>query len=201
RGGSPDLERQSECDRENRDDGCGWCRPKLHGTRPDSRHAESAEARGPIDQGHWPDRAERGVRGAGDCLHPCAEAGPREGEHLRRWHLVGSPVGLHRCEDPHHAGPRLIAPEYAVRSRHHVHRRWARDCDDRRARLMAAYDRILVEISDHIGTVTLNRPEKANAFDPDMCDDLLEALRMVSSADQVRVIVITGAGKTFCAGA
>jgi len=66
---------------------------------------------------------------------------------------------------------------------------------------MAAYDRILVEISDHIGTVTLNRPEKANAFDPDMCDDLLEALRMVSSADQVRVVVITGAGKTFCAGA
>jgi 2-(1,2-epoxy-1,2-dihydrophenyl)acetyl-CoA isomerase len=66
---------------------------------------------------------------------------------------------------------------------------------------MAAYDRILVEISDHIANVTLNRPEKANAFDPDMCDDLLEALRMVSSADQVRVIVITGAGKAFCAGA
>ncbi|HET8713829.1 MAG TPA: enoyl-CoA hydratase/isomerase family protein [Gemmatimonadales bacterium] len=66
---------------------------------------------------------------------------------------------------------------------------------------MAAYDRILVEISDHIGTVTLNRPEKANAFDPDMCEDLLEALRMLSSADQVRVIVITGAGKAFCAGA
>jgi 2-(1,2-epoxy-1,2-dihydrophenyl)acetyl-CoA isomerase len=66
---------------------------------------------------------------------------------------------------------------------------------------MAAYDRILVEISDHIGTVTLNRPEKANAFDPDMCDDLLEALRMLASADQVRVIVVTGAGKAFCAGA
>ena len=66
---------------------------------------------------------------------------------------------------------------------------------------MAAYDRILVEISDHIGHATLNRPEKANAFDPDMCDDLLDALRMLSSADQVRVIVITGAGKAFCAGA
>lgn len=66
---------------------------------------------------------------------------------------------------------------------------------------MAAYDRILVEITDHVGTVTLNRPEKANAFDPDMCDDLLEALRMVASADQVRVIVLTGAGKAFCAGA
>ena len=60
---------------------------------------------------------------------------------------------------------------------------------------MAAYERILVEINDHVGTVTLNRPEKANAFDPDMCDDLLEALRMLASADQVRVIVITGAGK------
>jgi 2-(1,2-epoxy-1,2-dihydrophenyl)acetyl-CoA isomerase len=66
---------------------------------------------------------------------------------------------------------------------------------------MAAYDRILVEISDHIGNVTLNRPDKANAFDPEMCADLLEALGMLSAADQVRVIVITGAGKAFCAGA
>jgi len=66
---------------------------------------------------------------------------------------------------------------------------------------MAAYERILVEITDHIGTVTLNRPEKANAFDPGMCVDVLEALRMLATADQVRVIVITGAGKAFCAGA
>jgi 2-(1,2-epoxy-1,2-dihydrophenyl)acetyl-CoA isomerase len=66
---------------------------------------------------------------------------------------------------------------------------------------MAAYDRIMVEISDHIGNVTLNRPEKANAFDPEMCDELLEALHMLATADQVRVIVITGAGKAFCAGA
>jgi len=66
---------------------------------------------------------------------------------------------------------------------------------------MAAYERILVEITDHIGTVTLNRPEKANAFDPGMCVDMLEALRMLAGADQVRVIVITGAGKAFCAGA
>ena len=35
---------------------------------------------------------------------------------------------------------------------------------------MAAYDRVLVEITDHVGTATLNRPEKANAFDPDMCE-------------------------------
>ncbi|HLZ44269.1 MAG TPA: enoyl-CoA hydratase/isomerase family protein [Gemmatimonadales bacterium] len=66
---------------------------------------------------------------------------------------------------------------------------------------MAAYERILVEIRDHIGTVTLNRPEKLNAFDPDMCEDLLDALRMLGTADAVRVIVITGAGRAFCAGA
>ena len=66
---------------------------------------------------------------------------------------------------------------------------------------MAAYERVLVEINDHIGTLTLNRPDKLNAFDPDACEDLLEALRMLAAADAVRVIVITGAGRAFCAGA
>lgn len=66
---------------------------------------------------------------------------------------------------------------------------------------MAAYERIIVEINDHIGSITLNRPEKANAFDSDMCADLLEALRMLVRSDAVRVIVMTGAGKAFCAGA
>src|SRR2546425_7113618 len=65
---------------------------------------------------------------------------------------------------------------------------------------MAAYERVFVEITDHIGTATLNRPEKANAFDPDMCEDLLESLRMLAAADAVRVIVVTGAGKAFCGG-
>ena len=66
---------------------------------------------------------------------------------------------------------------------------------------MAAYERIQVEMSEHIGTITLNRPEKLNAFDPEACADLIEALRMLAGADSVRVIVITGAGRAFCAGA
>jgi len=66
---------------------------------------------------------------------------------------------------------------------------------------MAAYERVLVEVAERIGTVTLNRPEKLNAFDPEGCQDLIEALRMLASADAVRVIVITGAGRAFCAGA
>jgi 2-(1,2-epoxy-1,2-dihydrophenyl)acetyl-CoA isomerase len=66
---------------------------------------------------------------------------------------------------------------------------------------MAAYESVLVEINDHVGTLTLNRPEKLNAVDPAACEDLLEALRMLAGADAVRVIVLTGAGRCFCAGA
>jgi len=66
---------------------------------------------------------------------------------------------------------------------------------------MAAYERVLVEIAGGIGTLTLNRPEKLNAFDTDACSDLIEALRMLAGSDPVRVIVLTGAGRAFCAGA
>jgi 2-(1,2-epoxy-1,2-dihydrophenyl)acetyl-CoA isomerase len=66
---------------------------------------------------------------------------------------------------------------------------------------MAAYERVLVEIANGIGTLTLNRPEKLNAFDTEGCADLIGALRMVASSDAVRVIVLTGAGRAFCAGA
>ncbi len=66
---------------------------------------------------------------------------------------------------------------------------------------MAAYDRVLVEITSRIGTLTLNRPEKLNALDRTLCDELTEALGMLARSDAVRVIVITGAGRAFCAGA
>ncbi len=66
---------------------------------------------------------------------------------------------------------------------------------------MAAYERVIVEIGNGIGTVTLNRPEKLNAFDPEACQDLIDALRMLAQSDAVRVIVVTGAGRAFCAGA
>ena len=45
---------------------------------------------------------------------------------------------------------------------------------------MAAYERVLVEIASGVATVTLNRPEKLNAFDRDMCAELLDALRMLA---------------------
>ena len=66
---------------------------------------------------------------------------------------------------------------------------------------MAAYDGVLVEIAGGVGTLTLNRPEKLNAFDRALCDELTDALRMLAQSDGVRAMVITGAGRAFCAGA
>jgi 2-(1,2-epoxy-1,2-dihydrophenyl)acetyl-CoA isomerase len=66
---------------------------------------------------------------------------------------------------------------------------------------MAAYDRVTVEIAGGIATVTLNRPDKLNAFDRDMCGEVIAALRLATGSDQVRVVVLTGAGRAFCAGA
>jgi 2-(1,2-epoxy-1,2-dihydrophenyl)acetyl-CoA isomerase len=51
-----------------------------------------------------------------------------------------------------------------------------------------------------VATVTLNRPEKLNAFSGTMREELLAALRSCESGDAVRAVVITGAGRAFCAG-
>lgn len=54
---------------------------------------------------------------------------------------------------------------------------------------------------DHIATITLNRPEKLNAFNPRMYGDLARAAKAVSDDDDIRVGVLTGAGRAFSAGA
>ncbi len=59
---------------------------------------------------------------------------------------------------------------------------------------------ILTRLDDHIGTITLNRPDKLNAFFGEMREDLLRALQSLESDDACRVVVITGAGRAFCAG-
>ncbi|HJU89692.1 MAG TPA: enoyl-CoA hydratase/isomerase family protein [Gemmatimonadaceae bacterium] len=64
-----------------------------------------------------------------------------------------------------------------------------------------SYENILLDSSDGIGTLTLNRPDKLNAFAGRMRQEVSEALDELESDGSVRAIVITGAGRGFCAGA
>jgi len=59
---------------------------------------------------------------------------------------------------------------------------------------------ILTEIAGHVATITLNRPEAMNAFSDDMREKLFENLKIYEADPAVRCVVITGAGKAFCAG-
>ena len=63
-----------------------------------------------------------------------------------------------------------------------------------------AFSTLLYDLSDGVGTITLNRPEKSNAFDDTLIGELIEVLKAVERDAQVRAVVITGAGKNFCAG-
>ncbi len=65
---------------------------------------------------------------------------------------------------------------------------------------MKTYQNILLEISKNIATITLNRPEVYNAFNDEQSFELQEVLKLVGKDNEVRVIIITGAGKAFCSG-
>ena len=60
---------------------------------------------------------------------------------------------------------------------------------------------VLCEVKDGVAELTLNRPERMNAFSPQMAAELIQAFRRLGEDDSVRVIVVTGAGRAFCAGA
>lgn len=63
------------------------------------------------------------------------------------------------------------------------------------------YEQILYEVEDGILTLTLNRPEKLNAFTAKMLEEMVDALDHADKDDEVRSIIITGSGRGFCAGA
>ncbi|MDO8615656.1 MAG: enoyl-CoA hydratase-related protein [Dehalococcoidia bacterium] len=62
------------------------------------------------------------------------------------------------------------------------------------------FEHILYERTDHVLLITLNRPEKLNAWGFQMESEFLRALALASADPQVHVIVVTGAGRAFCAG-
>lgn len=65
----------------------------------------------------------------------------------------------------------------------------------------APYEQIAYEVSEGVLTVTLDRPDRLNAFTPRMFHELLDAFDRADADDDVRVVIVTGRGRGFCAGA
>ena len=64
----------------------------------------------------------------------------------------------------------------------------------------APYENILYQVEDGIAIITLNRPDRLNAYTPAMGNEVVEAFRSARDDEDVRVILLTGAGRAFCAG-
>lgn len=63
------------------------------------------------------------------------------------------------------------------------------------------YTQILFEVADHVATITLNRPDRLNAFTGTMMNEVIDAFDHTDANDDVRAVIVTGAGRGFCAGA
>ncbi|MBI3653395.1 MAG: enoyl-CoA hydratase/isomerase family protein [Acidobacteria bacterium] len=66
---------------------------------------------------------------------------------------------------------------------------------------MADYNKILYRVENKIARVTLNRPDKRNALDAEIINEIKVALKQAADDETVRVVLISGAGKDFCSGA
>jgi enoyl-CoA hydratase/carnithine racemase len=63
-----------------------------------------------------------------------------------------------------------------------------------------AYEAILYDVDQHVATITLNKPERLNAFDDEMLEEWADAIRAADADPDVRAVIITGAGRGFCSG-
>jgi enoyl-CoA hydratase/carnithine racemase len=63
------------------------------------------------------------------------------------------------------------------------------------------YEQIEYKVEDKVATITLNRPDRLNAFTTQMARELLDVFDVIDADDDVRAVVVTGAGRGFCAGA
>ena len=60
---------------------------------------------------------------------------------------------------------------------------------------------VLIDVEANVATITLNRPDKMNAFTGQMMLDLIQAFDITDADDDVGAVIVTGAGRAFCAGA
>ena len=63
------------------------------------------------------------------------------------------------------------------------------------------YETILLDKEEGVATISLNRPQKLNSLDAQILDEAAEAIRELNDDDETKVLIITGAGRAFCAGA
>ncbi|MDP7417302.1 MAG: enoyl-CoA hydratase-related protein [Desulfobacterales bacterium] len=63
------------------------------------------------------------------------------------------------------------------------------------------FEQIKYSVEERIATITLNRPDMLNAWTPIMMDELIRAMNLADKDDDVRVVIVTGSGRAFCAGA
>jgi enoyl-CoA hydratase/carnithine racemase len=73
--------------------------------------------------------------------------------------------------------------------------------DEEGNQTMSSYEQIVYDVADGVATLTLNRPDKLNAWTRQMEKEVRAAIAQAEADDAVRVIVLTGAGRGFCAGA
>ena len=66
---------------------------------------------------------------------------------------------------------------------------------------MPTFETLLYDVTDGVATITMNRPEKLNAFNTQMMVDMIAAFDATDADDAVRAVIVTGAGRAFCAGA
>jgi enoyl-CoA hydratase/carnithine racemase len=64
-----------------------------------------------------------------------------------------------------------------------------------------SFETLAYDLDDGVATITLNRPEKLNAFNTQMMKDLIAAFDVTDADDAVKAVIVTGAGRGFCAGA
>jgi enoyl-CoA hydratase/carnithine racemase len=72
---------------------------------------------------------------------------------------------------------------------------------DRKDATSMEFEQIRTELNDRVLTITLNRPDRLNAWTPTMGRELIQAFDRADADDEVRVVLVTGAGRGYCAGA
>src|SRR5260370_1800426 len=124
----------------------------------------------------------------------------RRGERLAptsRWRSRPNPIGNKKnrpgCPNPRifakaSAPSKSVAPAIGLRR-------------DRRIAVTETYEHVLFDVADGLATITLNRPDKLNAWTPTMEAEVRHATRLADGDAQIRAIIITCAGRGFCAGA